>query len=85
MIVVGSSLLAACTARHPPAAATLRALSAVLAHADWAGPDEVRRDFAAVMTEIDGAIVLDLGQVLVTLKINHALGIVRIAGAQERI
>jgi mRNA-degrading endonuclease HigB of HigAB toxin-antitoxin module len=85
VIVVGSSLLAACIARHPPAAATLRALSAVLVHAEWAGPDDVRRDFGAVMTEIGGAIVLDLGQVLVTLKINHALGIVRIAGAEERI
>lgn len=85
MIVVGLSLLSAFVDRRPAAAGELRALHAMLAHAEWAGPDDVSRDFGAVMTEIGGAIVLDLGQVLVTLKINHALGIVRIAGAEERI
>ncbi len=83
MIVVGTSLLASFCARHPVAAGPLRALNALLAHADWAAPDDIRRDCGALMAMVDGAVVLDLDQVRVTLKVNHALGVVRIAGVEE--
>lgn len=83
MIVVGTSLLAAFCARRPDAAGSLRALGALLAHAQWRGVDDIGRDCGALMALAGDGIVLDLDRLHIALQVNFALGIVRIAGIEE--
>lgn len=85
MIVVGTSPLAAFCARRPDAAGPLRALNALLVHARWDGPDDIARDCGAVMTRAGEDIVLDLAGpgLRVTIRVNHALGVVRVRGVEE--
>ena len=85
MIVVGTSHLAAFGARHPASAGPLRALNALLVHARWDGPDDIARDCGAVMTRSGDDIVLDLAGAgfRVTIRVNHALGVVRVRRVEE--
>lgn len=85
MIVVGSSHLVAFCTRRPAAAGAVRALNALLAHARWDGPDDIARDCGAVMTRSGDDIVLDLAAAgfRVTIRVNHALGVVRVRRVEE--
>lgn len=81
MNLIGTSHLTDYALERPEAAASLRALLALLRAANWKDRSCVERQFQAIARfEDDGKIVLDLNgaEARVALAVNYGVGLVRI-------
>jgi mRNA-degrading endonuclease HigB of HigAB toxin-antitoxin module len=81
MNLVGVSLLTDCAGRRPDTAPSIKALRVLIRRADWASPADVERQFKAIARASgDGRVALDLddGRLEVVIKVNYAIGLVRI-------
>jgi mRNA-degrading endonuclease HigB of HigAB toxin-antitoxin module len=86
MTLIGASLLAEYSGRHPEAKPALAGLHALIREAAWASPADAGRQFAAILRPgAPGTLTLaiDEARLLVTLNINYALGLVRVSSVQQ--
>lgn len=86
MDVIGASLLSDHGATHPRALSFLRGLYALIARANWTGPDSVERDCCAIARfQEDGPLILESAEARcrVSLGIHYGLGVVRIMAVTE--